>query len=40
MTNTKAYAAFNNKEELKPHDINRRTPGPNDVHQLLWGLSQ
>ena len=31
MTNTKAYAAFNNKEELKPHDINRRTPGPNDV---------
>jgi len=31
MTNTKAYAAFNSKEALKPHEIVRRKPGPNDV---------
>ncbi|KAA3646904.1 MAG: NAD(P)-dependent alcohol dehydrogenase [Proteobacteria bacterium] len=31
MSNTKAYAAFNNKDDLKPHDINRREPGADDV---------
>jgi|SRR5690554_3292 len=32
MSNTKAYAAFNSKDDLKPHDINRRVPGSSDVH--------
>ncbi len=31
MSNTQAYAAFNNHDELIPHKITRRTPGPNDV---------
>lgn len=31
MSNTKAYAAFNSKADLKPHSINRRVPGSNDV---------
>ena len=32
MSNTKAYAAFNNSDELKPHAIDRRVAGPSDVH--------
>lgn len=31
MSNTKAYAAFNQKDDLKPHDINRRELGSSDV---------
>jgi uncharacterized zinc-type alcohol dehydrogenase-like protein len=31
MSNTKAYAAFNQKDALKPHAINRREPGASDV---------
>lgn len=31
MSNTKAYAAFNNQDELKPHGIDRREPGSTDV---------
>jgi uncharacterized zinc-type alcohol dehydrogenase-like protein len=31
MTNTKAYAAFNNNDPLKPLDINRREPLATDV---------
>ena len=32
MSNTKAYAAFNQADHLKPHSINRREPGACDVH--------
>lgn len=31
MSNTKAYAALNNKDDLIPHGIDRRQPGPTDV---------
>lgn len=31
MKNTKAYAAYNSNEELKPFDFNRREIGPKDV---------
>jgi uncharacterized zinc-type alcohol dehydrogenase-like protein len=31
MSNTKAYAAFNNETPLKPLGIDRRSPGPKDV---------
>ena len=32
MSDTKAYAAFNHKDKLKPLNITRRQPNANDVH--------
>ena len=31
MKNTKAYAAFNSTDELKPFEFDRREVGPHDV---------
>ena len=30
--NTKSYAAYNDKDDLKPYDFDRRLVGPKDVH--------